>query len=149
MHRFKLPFTAALALLLVALSFVLSMTLAEATALARAGQAGPGPAAADAHDLAADPDRLSAADRARLRQAQEAFRAGRHAAAYGRFAALADAGHAPSAEVALVMWRHGRMLFGTDWAASPGQVQRWASLAGAPARRNAQAAQAGAELRGE
>jgi hypothetical protein len=61
-------------------------------------------------------------------QAVEAFRDGRRAAAYGRFARLADAGHVPSAQIALVMLRHGDALFGSDWSATPAQQQRWTAL---------------------
>jgi hypothetical protein len=57
------------------------------------------------------------------------FREGRHAAAYGRIAALADAGHVPSAQLALVMHDQGRALFGSDWSASPDQRRRWNTLA--------------------
>ena len=60
--------------------------------------------------------------------AMKAFRDHRFAAAYGRFATLADAGHAPSAHVALVMLRHGRAMFGSDWYASPGQQARWNAI---------------------
>lgn len=63
-----------------------------------------------------------------LAQARSAFREGRFPAAYGRFAALADTGHAPSAEISLVMWRHGRELFGSEWSATPVQVRRWTAL---------------------
>ncbi len=65
-------------------------------------------------------------------EATVAFRAGRFAAAYGRFARAADAGHAPSARHALWMFEHGRALFGSDWAASADQQRRWQALA-APA----------------
>lgn len=59
-------------------------------------------------------------------RALQAFREQHWAAAYGRFAQLADAGHAPSAEMALLM--HGSPLFGSDWSASPGQQRRWNAL---------------------
>jgi hypothetical protein len=61
------------------------------------------------------------------------FRSGRFAAAYGRFAQLADAGHAPSARIALVMVEQGPQLFGSDWDAWPQQLQDWADLARLPA----------------
>jgi hypothetical protein len=57
--------------------------------------------------------------------AMQAFHDRRYAAAYGRFARLADAGHAPSAHIALVMLRHGRAMFDSDWYASPSQQARW------------------------
>lgn len=56
------------------------------------------------------------------------FRDGRHAAAYGRVAALADAGHLPSAQLALLMHDQGRALLGSEWSASPDQRRRWNTL---------------------
>ena len=61
--------------------------------------------------------------------AVQAFQARDYAMAYGRFAALADAGDAPSALMALAMLRHGPAMFGSDWSITPGQVQRWSSIA--------------------
>ena len=61
------------------------------------------------------------------------FRAARFPEAYGRFIALADAGHAPAAEQALWMYRHGPSLFGKDWDSSQDQLTAWAKLAGQPA----------------
>jgi hypothetical protein len=61
-------------------------------------------------------------------EAQRAFREQRYAAAYGRFARLADAGHAPAAQMALVMATQGPALFGRDWFASPDQRRRWNAL---------------------
>ena len=61
------------------------------------------------------------------------FRAARFPEAYGRFLALADAGHAPAAEQALWMNRHGPSLFGKDWDRSQDQLKAWAKLAGQPA----------------
>ena len=60
------------------------------------------------------------------------FQHGRYAEAYGRFMALADAGHAPSAEVALFMYSNGHTLFGSDWDVTPDQLEAWAKLAGRP-----------------
>jgi hypothetical protein len=62
-------------------------------------------------------------------QARESFRARRYAEAYGRYAELADAGHAGAAAVALLMVAEGPALFGTEWSATPGQLQRWQRLA--------------------
>lgn len=70
---------------------------------------------------AAEPDGLHA-------DATLAFRSGRFAAAYGRFARAADAGHVPSARLALLMFENGRALFGSDWYASPDQQRRWNAL---------------------
>lgn len=69
-----------------------------------------------------------AAQSARQARAEHDFRAGRYASAYARFASLADAGHAPSAQVALLMVRHGPALFGSDWFATPAQQMRWNAL---------------------
>ena len=57
------------------------------------------------------------------------FREQRFSAAYGRFARLADAGHSPSAQLALLMYTNGPELFGTDWSATPDQLRRWNGLA--------------------
>ena len=61
------------------------------------------------------------------------FREARFSEAYGRFISLADAGHAPSAEQALWMYRHGPSLFGKDWDSTQEQLTAWAKLAGQPA----------------
>lgn len=61
--------------------------------------------------------------------ARQALRDGRHAEAFGRFAALADAGDAASADTALWMLRHGPELFGSDWWASEAQLRHWRGLA--------------------
>ena len=58
------------------------------------------------------------------------FRQARFPEAYGRFIALADAGHAPSAEVALWMYQHGPSVFGKEWDSSQEQLTAWARLAG-------------------
>ena len=65
-------------------------------------------------------------------RAASSFQHGRYAEAYGRFMALADAGHAPSAEVALFMYRNGSTLFGSQWDVSPDQLAAWAQLLGHP-----------------
>ncbi|MCW5662670.1 MAG: hypothetical protein KIT35_02445 [Piscinibacter sp.] len=61
-------------------------------------------------------------------RALESFRGQRYAGAYARFAQLADAGHVPSAQIALLMVQHGRGLFGSDWSATPDQQRRWNAL---------------------
>ena len=66
-------------------------------------------------------------------KAVASFREARFSEAYGRFISLADAGHAPSAEQALWMYRHGPSLFGKDWDSSQEQLTAWARLAGQPA----------------
>ena len=60
------------------------------------------------------------------------FRQGRFPEAYGRFIRLADAGHAPSAALAMWMYLNGATLFGKDWDVSPDQLTDWAQLAGQP-----------------
>jgi hypothetical protein len=77
-------------------------------------------------------------------RASAAFRTHRYAAAYGGYARLADAGHAPSARLALVMADHGALLFESDWYASPDQQRRWNALVANAARSRAVAADAGA-----
>jgi hypothetical protein len=62
-------------------------------------------------------------------RAIEAFLARRYAEAYGRFAELADAGHPPSAWMALLLVSNGPAQFGGEWSATPGQLQRWNALA--------------------
>lgn len=88
-------------------------------------------AAAPAHDTAArERGALTQTEHHANRYADASrwFRQGRHAAAYGRVAALADGGHLPSAQLALVMHDQGRALFGSEWSASPDQRRRWNTL---------------------
>ncbi|MBX3606230.1 MAG: hypothetical protein KF788_13200 [Piscinibacter sp.] len=74
------------------------------------------------------PVALSAAQQASYVQALQAFRERRYAGAFARFSRLADAGHAPSAQIAMLMVQQGEPLFGSDWAATPGQQRRWNAL---------------------
>jgi len=60
------------------------------------------------------------------------FRQGRFSEAYGRLINLADAGHVPSAEMALWMYLHGTTVFGKDWDSTPEQLRAWAQTAGQP-----------------
>jgi hypothetical protein len=69
---------------------------------------------------------------AEYRQALRLFRSSRYAAAYGRFTQLADAGHVPSARMALVMVEQGPRHFGSTWDAWPHQLRDWAVLASEP-----------------
>ncbi len=85
-------------------------------------------AAAPAHETARGSPSQAEHDANRYADASRWFRQGRHAAAYGRVAALADAGHLPSAQLALVMHEQGRALFGSEWSASPEQRRRWNTL---------------------
>jgi hypothetical protein len=65
------------------------------------------------------------------------FRAHDYAGAYGRFAELADHGHAPSAQWALAMASQGPVLFGSEWSATEGQLRRWSALSAREARERA------------
>lgn len=56
------------------------------------------------------------------------FRHGRFPEAYGRFVQLANAGHAPSARLALWMCQNGPTLFGSDWDCTPDEAAEWAAL---------------------
>ena len=64
----------------------------------------------------------------RYAEAAQAFQAQRYSVAYGRFAALADDGHAPAALMALALVRYAPM-FGAEWSATPAQIQDWSALA--------------------
>ena len=61
------------------------------------------------------------------------FQKARFPEAYGRLIALADAGHAPAAELALWMYLNGPTVFGRDWDSTPEQLTAWAQLARQPA----------------
>jgi hypothetical protein len=63
-------------------------------------------------------------------EAMALFRQGRLPDAYGRLVALAEAGHPPSARVALWMCEHGRSRLGHDWDCAPHQIEQWAALGG-------------------
>lgn len=98
-------------------------TLAPAVATARPGPpAGSGTSAPQWHGSAAPLHDL----------AVQSFRRGRFPEAYGRFIALADAGHPPSARYALWMCENGMALFGHAWDCAPHQVQDWAAIAAVP-----------------
>jgi TPR repeat protein len=56
------------------------------------------------------------------------FRAQRYPQAYGRFIELAERGHAPSAQMALMMYSNGPTVFGSDWDANTDQLRRWQRL---------------------
>jgi hypothetical protein len=75
------------------------------------------------------PRLVPSGDEDRHAHAVQSFRAGRYADAYGRFAGLADEGHAPSALMALAMVCEGPTTFGSEWSATPGQLLRWSALA--------------------
>ena len=71
---------------------------------------------------------LSSEQEASHTYALQSFRERRYSAAYGRLAQLADAGHVPSAQLALVMYRNGPTLFDSVWFAAPSQLRRWNAL---------------------
>jgi len=71
---------------------------------------------------------LVASEQSAYNDAIKSFRDGRYAAAFGRFTALADAGHKASAESALFMLRHGQELFGVAWSASADEQLLWQAL---------------------
>jgi hypothetical protein len=64
--------------------------------------------------------------------AMSSFQQARFSEAYGRLIALADAGHAPAAELALWMYLNGPTVFGKDWDSTPEQLAAWAQLARQP-----------------
>ena len=65
-------------------------------------------------------------------EAVASFQQARFSEAYGRFISLANAGHAPAAELALWMYLNGPALFGKDWDTSQDQLTTWARLAKQP-----------------
>jgi hypothetical protein len=71
---------------------------------------------------------VTAAQAATYQDAVKAFREQRYPAAYARFARLADTGHVPSAEVALMMHRNSASLFQNAWYASLDQQRGWNAL---------------------
>jgi hypothetical protein len=60
------------------------------------------------------------------------YKQGQWPNAYGRFVALADHGHPEAARIALIMLRHGVKMYGSDWGASPTQIEQWTKLAFQP-----------------
>ncbi len=73
--------------------------------------------------------RTPAADTTRgYDDAMHALTTQRYSAAYGRFAALADEGHAPSALMALAMVSYRPSMSGPQWSVTPAQQQRWTAL---------------------
>jgi hypothetical protein len=62
-------------------------------------------------------------------RADALFMERRFAEAYGRYAERADAGDRAAASMALAMVVHGPAVFGSDWSATSGQLQRWSALA--------------------
>jgi len=69
--------------------------------------------------------------------AVQTFRGQDYAGAYGRFADLADEGHAGAAHWALAMVSQGPEVFGSEWSATPGQLRRWSALSARDVRDHA------------
>jgi hypothetical protein len=114
----RLPLGAVAAMALSAMGAIGAALFALSTAQAGALSRTPSERQAEAPPMAVLEQR-----------ANEAFRARRFAEAYGRFAELADKGHAPSAWMALMLVANGPAQFGGEWSATPGQLQRWNALA--------------------
>ena len=117
---------------------------------ARAGLAATTPSAGTATASAAEQSRASvlipafergaAAERANpvFLESVALYRAGQWNRAFDALVRLADAGHVPAAHLALMMLRHGRMLYGIRFCAQAIQVARWAGcVLGCPTRRPA------------
>ena len=58
------------------------------------------------------------------------YQAGRWSAAYGHFMVLANSGNADAARIALFMYRHGKLLYGADWAATDEDIELWSRMTG-------------------
>lgn len=58
------------------------------------------------------------------------YQAGRWSSAYGQFMVLANNGNVEAARIALFMHRHGKLLYGADWAASEEDLALWSRMAG-------------------
>ena len=100
----------------------LAMTIVMPLILVAANIAGV--AAAGAEEL-----RTPGAESTRMYEdAMHALSVQRYSAAYGRFAALADQDHAPSALMALAMVTFPPSVSGTRWSATSAQLQRWSAL---------------------
>jgi hypothetical protein len=102
-----------------------AVTLGLSFIVAVAGALGAAPARADEVQM---PREFAQ----RYDDAVAALMTQRYVAAYGRFAALADQGHAPAALMALAMVRYRPSVVGAAWSASPGQLRRWGALAADP-----------------
>ena len=94
------------------------------------------PAMAQPATLEASSLQLSARQLKLQEGATEAFRQHRYAQAYGRYVELADAGHPPSARMAMVMLQNGPALFGGEFAATTSQYARWNAVVVNAARRD-------------
>jgi hypothetical protein len=77
---------------------------------------------------AEDSSGVAAGSSRRYEAAMQALAMQQYAAAFDRFAALADQGHTESARMALAMARYRPAAAG-DWSATAAQLDRWTSLA--------------------
>jgi hypothetical protein len=82
-----------------------------------------------ANASAATPSADAAKPESQFNEAMDLYSVGKWAGAYGRFAALADQGHAEAARIAILMLRYGSRLYGHDWGASQPQINQWMKLA--------------------
>jgi hypothetical protein len=62
--------------------------------------------------------------------AVQEYRAGHWSSAYGQFMTLANNGSIESARIALFMYRHGKELYASDWAASEDELELWSRMTG-------------------
>jgi hypothetical protein len=76
---------------------------------------------------AEDSSGIAAGSSQRYEAAMQALAMQRYAAAFDRFAALADQGHTESARMALAMARYRPAAAG-HWSATAAQLDRWTSL---------------------
>jgi hypothetical protein len=74
------------------------------------------------------PSTTNQAQHSRYQIALQSLHQQRYAKAYGDLVELADVGHAPSAQLALVLHDHGAELFGQNWSATPEQRRRWFAM---------------------
>jgi hypothetical protein len=83
---------------------------------------------ADAESVKANVRALTPGQAATYAYAIQLFDEKRYSAAFGRFMRLADAGHAPSAQIALDMLINGPDLYNGHWTATRGQLKLWRQL---------------------
>lgn len=79
--------------------------------------------------LASAQDPGGAATASLLELAATEYERGHWREAFAGFSKLADRGEAEPARIAVLMWRHGPMLYYINFSASPEQLRRWAHLA--------------------
>jgi hypothetical protein len=87
-----------------------------------------GCAALNAQTAAANVSTAPFGDVVEYAEAVNSFHNQRFAAAFGRFAHLADRGHVQSAQMAIAMLGNGSDAFNNHWSATLSQQRRWAQL---------------------